>query len=190
VRETQTAQRPSPGVLCWNCRKLTPFEEDRCRFCGAAFAGGTGGMYATSRVGERKPLRPPEPPARPSRSLSDLISDLRRVHDVSVADREPLGRRAGTPSAGESVTLFQCPSCGRFVSEQATTCACGVKFASTPDIAPCPECGSHIPALEDACPVCGFGLETGPKFRYSCPNCGLEVSVDAVRCACGVWFED
>lgn len=190
VRETQSMERPSPGILCWNCRRLTPFEETRCQYCGAAFAGSTGGVYATSRVGEVRPPRPPEPPTKPRRTLADLVADLQRVHDVarSIEEAQPPKERRATPR--ESVTLFQCPSCGRFVSESAEACACGVKFATTPDSFPCPECGSHVPTLEDACPVCGVTLGDGPKMHYSCPNCGVEVASDTIRCGCGVWFED
>src|SRR5439155_7710780 len=44
-----------PRILCWKCRKLTPFELDRCEHCGSAFAGGTGGVYANERKPRPRP---------------------------------------------------------------------------------------------------------------------------------------
>src|SRR3972149_2936300 len=185
VREAEGSARPEPGILCWNCRRLTPFERDRCQSCGAAFAGSTGGMYATSRLQASSPVFP-SPAPDPSRTLADLLADIQRVHDVS--SRRP---RPALPGTGESVVLFQCPSCGRFVSDKASECSCGVKFSlETPTFA-CPECDSLVPELEDACPVCGVRFEDARSLvSYSCPKCGVLVAADAVRCACGVWFED
>src|SRR6266581_4130417 len=40
---------PMPRILCWKCRKLTPFELDHCQHCGSAFAAGTGGAYGSGR---------------------------------------------------------------------------------------------------------------------------------------------
>jgi len=183
VRETRGDARPEPGVLCWNCRCLTPFQEERCQSCGAAFAGNTGGAFATSLIGDRGTVRRREPPA-PSRTLADLISDLQRVHDVA---RDKLKENE---SAGGG-DLFQCPSCGRFVSETASGCLCGVKFATSATTFACPECDSIIPALEDQCPVCHVQFADDlPRVTYACPRCGSHVSADAARCACGVWFED
>lgn len=185
VRETRGRSRPEPGVLCWNCRRLTPFEEDRCQFCDAAFAGSTGGAFATSRLGDR-PVRPPPPrPPLPSRSLADLVADLRKVHDVA-GDRPSPSR----DEHADSGHLFQCPSCGRFVSEKATVCACGVKFATSATTFTCPECDSVVPALEDSCPVCHVRFEDDlPRLTYACPRCGAQVTEEATRCSCGVWFE-
>jgi len=185
LREASGSQRPEPGILCWNCRKLTPFHEDRCQFCGAAFAGSTGGEYAMSRLVDRPARRPPTPPADVSRTLSDLLADIQKVHDVATRP-SPLLREADT-----SVVLFQCPSCGRFVSERATACVCGTRFAAHAPTFACPECDSRVPELEDACPVCGTRFEPErPEVSYSCPKCGVLVAADAIRCACGVWFED
>jgi len=183
VREADGGRRPSPGILCWNCRTMTPFDEDRCQQCGAAFAGGTGGAYATSRIG-RRPGIPAKPErAEPARSLSDLLRDLGRVHDVSSSirrlDLEP-----------REATLFQCPSCGRLVGEDARNCACGVRFASSEATFECPECESLVPTLGESCPVCGVRFEEAPQISYSCPKCGTPVASDALRCPCGVWFED
>lgn len=184
VRETRGDTRPEPGVLCWNCRRLTPFQEDRCQSCGAAFAGSTGGAFATSLIGDRKPPRRREPPS-PSRTLADLISDLQRVHDVAREKRKDQEAAAGTHD------LFQCPSCGRFVSESASGCLCGVRFATSATTFACPECDSIIPALDDECPVCHVQFADDlPRVTYACPRCGSHVSADAAHCACGVWFED
>lgn len=184
VREVRDAERPEPGILCWNCRRLTPFDHDRCQFCDAAFAGSTGGVYATSRL--RDPARKPAAPPEPSRSLADLLADIQRVHDIAPRRPAPALRQEDA-----SPLLFQCPSCGRFVSERASECLCGVRFAPEVPTFPCPECDSHVPELEDACPVCGVRFEPdAAPVAYSCPRCGAVVAADAVRCACGVWFED
>jgi predicted RNA-binding Zn-ribbon protein involved in translation (DUF1610 family) len=126
-----------------------------------------------------------ESPA-PSRSLSELIADLQKVHDVSSM------HRAVREEVEETLELFQCPACGRFVSEEATSCACGVRFASsTSATSACPECGSMVPILDDACPVCGIEFEPGTEsIAYMCPKCGAHVALDAVQCSCGAWFED
>ena len=134
VREAIPGETRTPRILCWNCKKLTPFHEERCEFCGARFAGGTGGVYRPSR---------PTVPAIPSddqelvearRSLLQLFEDLQRVHDVSSNHHYDPVRDE------ETITLFQCPSCGRFVARDASECACGVRFASDHDFSVCPEC--------------------------------------------------
>jgi predicted RNA-binding Zn-ribbon protein involved in translation (DUF1610 family) len=185
IRDPQTVRRPEPGILCWSCKKLTPYEEDRCVSCGAAFGGSTGGAYSKARPSDA--LRVREATASPPtmRGLADLLKDLGRVHDVSprIAPR--------THDDEPTPTLFQCPSCGRFVGEHATSCACGVRFSESPGTFACPECDALVPVLEDACPVCGVQFDEGsPHVSYACPRCGTAVSADALRCTCGVWFED
>lgn len=184
VREAMPAEARSPRILCWNCKKLTPFHEERCEFCGARFAGGTGGVYRTSR---------PAVPAIPSddlelaearRSLLQLFEDLQRVHDVSSAHHYDPVREE------ETITLFQCPSCGRFVAEDADSCLCGVRFSVGSGDSVCPECGAHVPGDAALCPVCRSRTdEVSSDVAYACPLCGAEVSADAVRCACGARFE-
>ncbi len=183
IREALRDDSHGPRILCWNCKKLTPFEEERCEHCGARFAGSTGGMYGGSRnVTPRIPQAPSEDEelAQARRSLLQLFEDLQRVHDVSGSHHFDAARDE------ETITLFQCPSCGRFVSETASDCVCGVRFAPEADPAACPRCGSHIPAGAGACPVCA---RPGPEIAYACPVCGAEVSEDAVRCSCGARFQ-
>src|SRR5438128_944429 len=101
----------------------------------------------------------------------------------------------GRPREKElSVRLYQCPTCGRFVSEQSTECVCGVRFAPMSAVTfSCPECGSRVPSDVGACPVCarGFGPSGGANdYVYACPRCGVHVTSEAVRCFCGAWFED
>ena len=187
IREAVRDTARGPRILCWNCKKLTPFQEERCEYCGARFAGSTGGVYAGSRtVTARVPQVPAddEELVEARRSLLQLFEDLQRVHDVSSAHHYDAARHE------ESITLFQCPSCGRFVAEDALDCACGVRFAAdTPDTT-CPECGSRIPEGAGACPVCSRPpADAGYEVTYACPVCGAEVSADAVRCACGARFE-
>lgn len=182
VREATRGEVRSPRILCWNCRKLTPFESDRCEHCGARFAGGTGGVYAHSRtVSARVPQAPPddEELAEARRSLVQLFEDLQRVHDVSGSHRYDEVREE------ETITIFQCPACGRFVSEDATDCACGVRFAGAANAA-CPRCGASVPAGSGLCPMCS---RSEPEVAYACPVCGAEVSEDASRCVCGARFE-
>lgn len=190
-----------PRILCWNCRQLTPFELDRCQHCGSAFAGSTGGAYGSGRTGTsrnvtskgrtgstRSLTSSQEALQSSRRSLTQIYDDLRRIHDVSAL---PINHAR---EKGVSLHLFQCPSCGRFVSEAATECACGVRFAPNTDLTfTCPECDSHVPGTENACPVCGVEFEPDARatnVAYACPRCGANVSSDAVRCSCGVWFEE
>jgi len=183
VREAIRSEAREPRILCWNCKKLTPYYEDRCTFCGSRFAGSTGGVYASRSV-PRAPADDREL-AEARRTLLQLFEDLQRVHDVSSR------RRYDPETHEESVTLFQCPACGRFVSENAPSCVCGVKFAAESETFTCPECGSHVPSRDAPCPVCRtrFG-EGATELVYECPRCGVEVAADASRCACGVRFED
>ncbi len=187
IREAHPEETRSPRVLCWNCKKLTPFHEERCEFCGARFAGSTGGAYGsfrtvTARVPEVR--SDDEELADARRSLLRLFEDLQRVHDVSSSHRYDAAREE------ETITLFQCPSCGRFVAEDALDCACGVRFATDASESVCPECGSHIPGGAATCPVCAQRLASGrSEIAYVCPLCGAEVSEDAVRCSCGARFE-
>ncbi len=187
-----------PRILCWKCRKLTPFESEKCQHCGAAFAGGTGGAYGSgytpamrsghSQATRSRPNR--ESSRSPSkRTITEIFEDLQRVHhEVASSHRER------SAVFGDSSSLYQCPSCGRFVSERSTECLCGVRFAGFPtETFVCPECGSHVPSDADACPVCQIGFEVeGARSAnvYACPRCGTHVASDAVRCSCGAWFED
>jgi predicted RNA-binding Zn-ribbon protein involved in translation (DUF1610 family) len=169
-----------PCILCWNCKELTPYRDDRCVSCGAQFAGSTGGAYgsrsssgSSRRVSRSVPLVNGDL-ASARRSLRELFEDLQRVHDVAsnVQDRDE----------ETTVTLFQCPSCGRFVSEASTACACGVRFS--PDETPCPTCGAVLPNFGAACPTCRMR-----DLMYLCPTCGSEVTEDDRRCSCGAIFE-
>lgn len=178
----------SPQILCWNCRKLTSFEVDRCEHCGSAFAGSTGGAYQSRRI----PTDPRSPSARSieprPRSLSEIVADLGGIRDLADSPRGP------TPRAEGSLHLYQCPSCGRFVSEAATSCVCGVRFAPPSSVtSECPECGSNVPSAANACPVCRVefsATSSRDEYVYACPRCGAHVASDAFRCACGVRFED
>jgi predicted RNA-binding Zn-ribbon protein involved in translation (DUF1610 family) len=184
ARGTRAGNPPEPGVLCWNCRKLMPYDEDHCGSCGAAFGGSTGGAYAGRRVPVREGSRLSDDVRASARSLANLLTDLDRVRDVST-------KIAALRSSDDRAALFQCPSCGRFVAEHATSCSCGVRFTESPGTFPCPGCDALVPILEDRCPVCGSLFDEEPaEVNYSCPKCGTPVSADAVRCICGVWFED
>lgn len=177
----------SPRILCWSCKKLTPFHEERCEFCGARFAGSTGGVYATRRITVASVPAVPgddEELVAARRSLLQLFDDLQRVHDVSSARHYDPVRDA------ETITLFQCPSCGRFVSEEAVDCLCGVRFVAEPSVSVCPTCGAPVASPGATCANCRHGLGETEDLQYACPLCGAEVSADAVRCACGARFEE
>jgi predicted amidophosphoribosyltransferase len=170
-----------PQVLCWRCRKLTPFEDDYCGHCGSPFAGSTGGAYRSPRLFRDERARSGKRTGRRSRSLEEIVEDLRRIRELSENARQ---REAGF------LYMYQCPSCARYVSEQATSCACGVRFAMTFE---CPECASSVPSGRDMCPVCrvdfrAAGLSSG--HLYMCPRCGAQVEADAPRCSCGARFLD
>jgi len=181
IREALSRGGRSPRILCWKCKRLTPFYEDRCEFCGARFAGSTGGVYSASRPPARSSRSDLEEIADAKRTLLQFFEDLQRVHDIAPP---PAPRKEDEGS----VTLFQCPSCGRFVAEEATSCLCGVRFAP-PDLE-CPECGSHVPGSAEICPVCHVRLAQDSHVAYECPRCGAHVTADAASCACGVRFED
>ncbi len=184
VREGAAGGERAPKILCWNCKKLIPFQEDRCEFCGARFAGSTGGMYATRRITVASVPAVPrddEELVAARRSLLQLFEDLQRVHDVSSARHYDPVRDA------ETITLFQCPSCGRFVSEEAADCVCGVRFVAEPSVPVCPTCGTPVASPGASCANCRHELDE--DLMYACPLCGAEVSADAVRCACGARFE-
>src|SRR5207245_4939908 len=67
-----------PRILCWKCRKLTPFELDRCEHCGSAFAGSTGGVYGSDRkTGLRTTSAPEAASAVPKSSLVSTTAELR-----------------------------------------------------------------------------------------------------------------
>src|SRR2546422_23937 len=131
-----------PRILCWKCRKLTPFELDRCEHCGSPFAGSTGGVYGSDRRSRPRATSTPKPSSGPrKRTLLEIVEDLRHVNEGTTSVR-------GRPREKElSVRLYQCPTCGRFVSEQSTECVCGVRFAPmSADTFSCPECGSRVPS--------------------------------------------
>lgn len=183
-----------PRILCWNCRRLTSFELERCEHCDSAFAGSTGGAYGSgykpsSRSVTSNPVRPIEPQsAIRSRSLREIVEDLRRVRDLADSPGETLR------DDGEvSLLMYQCPSCGRFVSQTAEDCACGVRFAAAEQgTFQCPECGSRVPSDGDGCPVCRVEFRPASlqdHLVYSCPRCGAQVDSEASRCSCGVRFE-
>lgn len=187
IREAVRDEARAPRILCWNCKQLTPYHEERCEHCGARFAGGTGGAYSQVRT---VTARVPEAPSddddlvEARRSLLQLFEDLQRVHDISSTWRYQPGREE------ERILLFQCPSCGRFVAEDATDCVCGVRFVEASSDSICPACGSLVPAGSGTCPACARQhQEAQTEVTYACPLCGAEVSADAVRCACGARFE-
>lgn len=187
IRDAGPGDARAPRILCWNCKKLTPFQEERCEHCGARFAGSTGGVYGQTRtVTARVPEVDTDDTelAEARRSLIQLFEDLQRVHDVSATYRYNVSQDE------ETITLFQCPACGRFVAEDAADCVCGVRFAAEVSESVCPECGSHIPGGAASCPVCARRGDADPsEFAYVCPLCGTEVSEDAVQCRCGARFE-
>ena len=186
-----------PRILCWKCRKLTPAQDT----WHDDFPGGlplSANDLATLRAivaANATPLAQ----ARQARALPHADYGvrirspaygvlLRHVNDATTSVR-------GRPREKElSVRLYQCPTCGRFVSEQSTECVCGVRFAAmSSSTLPCPDCGSRVPSDVDACPVCsrGFTPSGGASdYVYACPRCGVHVASDAVRCSCGAWFED
>jgi len=185
---------PMPRILCWKCRKLTPFELDHCQHCGSAFAGGTGGAYGAARsVDSRIGSVARGTSNTRGRNLTQIFEDLQRVREIDGPSR---GRQKARPRGKEVVVeSYQCPSCLRSVSQEATHCECGVRFASStaPTFA-CGECGSTVPSGSGGCPVCGvtFGPSGGldDLLVYSCPRCGSQVASDQSRCSCGVWFAE
>jgi hypothetical protein len=175
----------TPQILCWRCRNLTSFEVDQCEHCGSPFAGNTGGVYASGRFRRDESVPASKKTGRRTRSLAEIVEDLRRIRDLTESFEEPSRREKGFQY------LYQCPACTRYVSQRATACACGVRFAVTFE---CPECASSVPSGRDACPVCGVNFRTGGgsagSTLYMCPRCGAHVAADAFRCSCGARFLD
>ena len=145
-------------------------------------------MYATRRITVASVPSVPSDDvelAEARRSLLQLFEDLQRVHDVSSA------RRYDPVRDEETITLFQCPTCGRFVSQDAMDCVCGVRFAAEPSHSVCPDCGTPVPSPGAACARCSAALQDeSADVAYACPLCGVEVSAEAVRCTCGARFAD
>src|SRR2546429_9682624 len=139
-----------PRILCWKCRKLTPFDLDRCEHCGSPFAGSTGGVYGSDRRSRPRATSPPKPSSGPrKRTLLEIVEDLRHVNEGTTSVR-------GRPREKElSVRLYQCPTCGRFVSEQSTECVCGVRLAplSARPVS-CSRDGARVPPGVGARPGC------------------------------------
>ncbi len=174
---------PMPRILCWKCRKLTPFELDHCQHCGSAFAGGTGGAYGSgrsvnSRIG---PVARGSSKAR-GRNLTQVFEDLQRVREI---DGPSWGQRKARPRGKEVfVELYQCPSCGRIVSEEATDCECGVRFAESTTLPfACPECGATVPSGSGGCPVCGVTF--GPAGDLDLLVYASRPTKPAAPAACG-----
>lgn len=180
-----------PQILCWNCRELTSFEVEQCEHCGSAFAGGTGGAYRGGRIPADRSVTASKKSVEPrTRSLSEIVSDLRHIRDLADPPRPPARRKA------DSLQAYQCPSCGRLVSESATACMCGVRFSSSAGSEVtflCPECGASVPSAADLCPLCRVefhGAGAAGDYVYACPRCGTHVASDAFRCSCGARFSD
>src|SRR5947199_9762177 len=77
-----------PRILGWKCRKLTPFELDRCEHCGSAFAGSTGGVYGSDRKSRPRATSTPKPSSGPrKRTLLEIAEDLHHVHEGTTSDR-------------------------------------------------------------------------------------------------------
>lgn len=85
-----------------------------------------------------------------------------------------------------SEDLFQCPECGRIVSGDEKSCACGVLLVGEGNML-CPHCGRETPETSTACENCGMSLI---ELISECPACGRRVERDAYDCQCGVVFSD
>lgn len=194
----------TPGILCWSCRELTPFEVDQCEHCGAPFAGSTGGAYRGARIPADEPAASRKAPGGARRrSISEIVEDLQRIRDLSRSLSVPPSKSPRqAPRSEKGVRyryLYQCPSCDRFVTARAIDCVCGVRFAQTTSTSSalsfiaCPECGANVPSGRKSCPVCRVDFRPAGRsdlFVYSCPRCGARVSAEARKCKCGVRFEE
>ncbi len=200
IREAVGSDRPAPGILCWNCRNLTPFPAETCKWCGAAFAGSHGGAYADAlpERSMRVHVSTPAGPARPgARVLQRMIRRLERKE--STVDSGLKGRGV-VPSASlaakdrrasrKSVDLLECPVCGRTSLPDAGRCRCGAVFGDEATTFNCNECGSVLPIEATHCFVCGVSFAAGVTYAYACPLCGTFVSATASACRCGAQFVD
>lgn len=202
IREATDDQRPAPGILCWNCRNLTPFPAETCKWCGAAFAGSHGGAYGDA-LPERSLRAQVSTPAGPARvAARDVQRMIKRLHrEESPAEpRINLNARRITPAASTAakdrrtqrprVMLLECPVCGRTSLPDARRCRCGAVFGDAATTFNCLECGSLLPMKADHCFVCGVSFAAGHGLTYACPICGSSVTPSATACRCGAQFVD
>jgi len=215
IREATGSERPAPGILCWNCRQLTPFPSGSCRGCGAAFAGTHGGVVPDCMPDQtvRAPLSVPTvtPPVRPRRRIvrhladpAPMVESVPRETVVSRAitsipasapRREPrVVSQLGTPRPmtlpSKPAVLAECPVCGRTPSPAAQGCVCGAVFGDAMTTVNCAECGSVVPIETDRCFVCGVTFGGAGEATYSCPLCGAFVAEAASVCRCGARFAE
>ena len=166
IREATGTERPSPGILCWNCRTLTPFPSDACKWCGAAFAGSHGGGYE-DQLPDRSVRGPVSSPAT---ATVDSAKNLRRiVRRLGVSESAAEAR----PSAPAPPTARPSPPRGARASPSTD----------------CPVCGSVLPMETDHCFVCGSAFHDAGTM-YACPRCGVIVPEAATTCRCGAQFAD
>ena len=105
----------------------------------------------------------------------------------NLAEEDQFCRRCGVVfSIDFSTALYQCSACGRIVSEEESTCACGVRLVGEGNMI-CPKCCKEIPETSIACSNCGESLV---ELVSECPACGRRVDKDAFACLCGVIFSD
>ncbi len=157
LREALESGDHESRILCWNCRRMTPVGADRCESCGSPMSRASSDPRRPFSRANLPDASDDAELAEARRTLLDLFEDLQRVSDVSA---RPAVETAEEPG---SAILFQCPSCGRFVAEDAVLCACGARFAAgTPDL----------------------------QVQYECPRCGTHVSAEAASCVCGARFAD
>jgi predicted amidophosphoribosyltransferase len=105
----------------------------------------------------------------------------------NLSEEDQFCRRCGVVfSTDFSAALFQCSSCGRIVTEDERTCACGVRLVGEGNMI-CTKCSKEIPETSMTCPNCS---ESFVELVSECPACGRRVDRDAFACLCGVIFSD
>ena len=195
IREATGIDRPAPGILCWNCRELTPFPAGTCKWCGAAFAGSHGGAYGDhvpDRTVRARVSSPAAAPRIPPKDLGRMMKQLETGQSIVESRLRERGlRSAGASGAGpgaKAAVLHECPVCGRPSPPGARQCRCGAVFGDASTTFNCTECGSVLPIEADHCFVCGVAFADAGGAMYACPLCGAVVPAAATTCRCGAQF--
>ena len=192
IREATGPERPSPGILCWNCRTLTPFPSGACKWCGAAFAGVHGGAYGDQipEITVRAPVSSPAAARGLPKNLKPIVRRLgigESASEPRPVERATAPSRVSTPP--RQSLAADCPVCGRPSAPGARRCQCGALFGDAPTTFNCAECGSVLPMQADHCFVCGVAFGQA-GLMYACPLCGASVPEAATTCRCGARFVD
>jgi len=157
------SKAPAGLYICPSCGSFVAGEADRCPHCGIVF----------DEAEEEKPKAQAEiaPMGTP---IPDEVRDALRGLGIDPEKAKGMKARsrwdAGTGE--EAPGLYLCPSCGGFITAEATRCpTCGVTIEGEEQAAPAAEAHvvSKAPGLANVCLECGAFNASGAEL---CSTCG------------------